>query len=94
MVALPCGQNRGHIAEQGGILQNAFINYLTQKQAAGIVNVTQPGSTQVRVFFFMFCAFVSMRSKTKRLTMVACKCILVAYDVVQYRTVETVDSVQ
>uniref|UniRef100_A0A915J2U8 SPOC domain-containing protein n=1 Tax=Romanomermis culicivorax TaxID=13658 RepID=A0A915J2U8_ROMCU len=48
LVALPCGQDRNHIMDQSNILNSAFINYLQQKQAAGIVHVAPVGSTSTQ----------------------------------------------
>lgn len=36
--------------QQSCTLHNGFITYLQQKQAAGIINITAPGSTQVFKF--------------------------------------------
>lgn len=52
LVVLPCGQDRSHIIEQSTILNNAFITYLQQKQAAGIINIVPPGATVVSLFYF------------------------------------------
>lgn len=37
--------------QQSCTLHNGFITYLQQKQAAGIINITAPGSTQVFNYF-------------------------------------------
>ena len=48
LLAVPCGQNACDVSIQMHALRTGFIQYLQQKQAAGIVNIhTQPGSTQV-----------------------------------------------
>jgi hypothetical protein len=40
LLALPCGHSPENIIQNSRKLQVSFIDYLTQKQAAGIVNVT------------------------------------------------------
>jgi hypothetical protein len=47
LLALPCGHDHMDIIQQSSCLRQGFINYLQQKQAAGIVNVPVPGSAQV-----------------------------------------------
>lgn len=47
LVAVPCGGNHVEILTQTQNLRRGFIEYLQQKQAAGIVNVPAPGSTTV-----------------------------------------------
>ncbi|KAA0200765.1 hypothetical protein HAZT_HAZT006326 [Hyalella azteca] len=44
LVALPFGHNEFDSHQQQRTLNNGFISYLGNKQAAGIVNVTAPGS--------------------------------------------------
>ena len=45
LMAIPHGRSREEINKQTDELNTGFINYLKQKQAAGIVNVnTHPGS--------------------------------------------------
>lgn len=39
LLALPCGRDPVDIVKQSTSLKFAFIHYLQQKQAAGIVNV-------------------------------------------------------
>ena len=39
LLALPCGRDHMDVVRQSIILQNGFITYLQQKQAAGIINV-------------------------------------------------------
>ena len=47
LLALPCGRDHSDINYQTKALTTGFIQYLQQKQAAGIVNVPGPHSTQV-----------------------------------------------
>jgi hypothetical protein len=47
LLAVPCGVNHPDITEQTRNLSIGFIDYLRSKQAAGIVNVSQPDSNQV-----------------------------------------------
>ena len=47
LLALPCGRDPLDVHAQTRALKSGFINYLQQKQAAGIINVARPGSTQV-----------------------------------------------
>lgn len=47
--------------QQSCTLHNGFITYLQQKQAAGIINITAPGSTQVFIYYiniFMDCILI------------------------------------
>lgn len=46
LLALPCGHDHMDVLKQSTNLNNGFITYLQQKQAAGIVNVAAPGTTQ------------------------------------------------
>jgi hypothetical protein len=46
-LALPCGRDPLDVHAQTRALKNGFIAYLQQKQAAGIINIAQPGSQQV-----------------------------------------------
>ncbi|XP_052759600.1 msx2-interacting protein-like isoform X2 [Mya arenaria] len=46
MLALPCGRDHTDIYQQTRAMSTGFIQYLQQKQAAGIVNVADPGSQQ------------------------------------------------
>jgi len=48
LLAVPCARDPVEVMTQGHNLRTGFINYLQQKQAAGIVNVQeQPGASQV-----------------------------------------------
>lgn len=47
LLAMPCGRDHMDVLQQSNNLRNGFINYLTSKQAAGIVNATAPNSQQV-----------------------------------------------
>lgn len=49
LLALPCGRDQHELFQQGRNLDTGFIQYLQQKQAAGIVNVSSPGSQQVSI---------------------------------------------
>lgn len=49
LLALPCGRDPLDVHAQTRALKSGFINYLQQKQAAGIINVAIPGSAQVRI---------------------------------------------
>ena len=44
LMAIPHGRSREEISKQTDELNTGFIQYLKQKQAAGIVNVNHPGS--------------------------------------------------
>ncbi|KAK3105069.1 hypothetical protein FSP39_016605 [Pinctada imbricata] len=46
LLALPCGRNHEDIISQTRAMASGFIQYLQQKQAAGIVNVPEPESLQ------------------------------------------------
>lgn len=48
LLALPCGRDQDDVLKQTQALKNAFINYLQKKLAAGIINIPNPGSNQVR----------------------------------------------
>lgn len=50
LLALPHGRDSYDIIQQHNSLRNGIINYLVVKQAAGIVNVTAPGTHQVCKF--------------------------------------------
>jgi UDP-N-acetylmuramate-alanine ligase len=55
MLALPCGRDHTDIYQQTRAMSTGFIQYLQQKQAAGIVNVADPGSQQVNnseIYFY------------------------------------------
>lgn len=47
LLALPCGRDQEDVVNQTESLKAAFISYLQAKQAAGIINVPNPGSNQV-----------------------------------------------
>jgi len=47
LIAVPIGMTETDWTQQSCTLRNGFITYLQQKQAAGIINITAPGSTQV-----------------------------------------------
>uniref|UniRef100_A0A8C3UXT8 Msx2-interacting protein n=2 Tax=Catharus TaxID=9184 RepID=A0A8C3UXT8_CATUS len=46
LLALPCGRDQEDVVSQTESLKAAFISYLQAKQAAGIINVPNPGSNQ------------------------------------------------
>ncbi|XP_007948959.1 msx2-interacting protein [Orycteropus afer afer] len=46
LLALPCGRDQEDVVNQTESLKAAFITYLQAKQAAGIINVPNPGSNQ------------------------------------------------
>lgn len=48
LLALPCGRDQEDVLNQTQALKAAFINYLQTKLAAGIINIPNPGSNQVR----------------------------------------------
>lgn len=52
LIAVPIGMSEEEWTQQSCTLHNGFITYLQQKQAAGIINITAPGSTQVYFLFF------------------------------------------
>lgn len=47
LLALPCGLDQEDVHNQTHALKTGFITYLQAKQAAGIINVPNPGSNQV-----------------------------------------------
>ena len=47
LLALPCGHDQFDLLQQSSNLAVGFISYLQEKQAAGIVNVPYPSSSQV-----------------------------------------------
>lgn len=51
LLALPCGRDQEDVVSQTESLKAAFITYLQAKQAAGIINVPNPGSNQVGLGF-------------------------------------------
>ncbi|KAL2103584.1 hypothetical protein ACEWY4_000452 [Coilia grayii] len=46
LLALPCGRDQEDVLAQTHALKGGFITYLQAKQAAGIINVPNPGSFQ------------------------------------------------
>ncbi|XP_027144143.1 msx2-interacting protein [Larimichthys crocea] len=46
LLALPCGRDQEDVLGQTQALKSGFITYLQAKQAAGIINVPNPGSNQ------------------------------------------------
>lgn len=46
LLALPCGRDQEDVLNQTHALMGGFITYLQAKQAAGIINVPNPGSNQ------------------------------------------------
>ncbi|XP_051914531.1 msx2-interacting protein isoform X2 [Hippocampus zosterae] len=46
LLALPCGRDQDDVLSQTQALKSGFITYLQAKQAAGIINVPNPGSNQ------------------------------------------------
>ncbi|XP_062316006.1 msx2-interacting protein [Osmerus eperlanus] len=46
LLALPCGRDQDDVLSQTHALKGGFITYLQAKQAAGIINVPNPGSNQ------------------------------------------------
>ncbi|XP_030623086.1 msx2-interacting protein isoform X2 [Chanos chanos] len=46
LLALPCGRDQEDVLNQTHALKSGFITYLQAKQAAGIINVPNPGSNQ------------------------------------------------
>lgn len=61
LLALPCGRDHPDVIRQSENLENGFITYLQQKQAAGIVNIALPGSDQAAyvVHIFPSCEFAN-----------------------------------
>ncbi|CRL01084.1 CLUMA_CG014204, isoform B [Clunio marinus] len=61
LLALPCGFDYGDVLRQTENLQVSFINYLQQKQAAGIINIADPGSQNASyvVHIFPSCEFAN-----------------------------------
>lgn len=59
LLALPCGHDHMDVLKQSTNLTSGFITYLQQKQAAGIVNVAAPGTTQpVSLDIILLCLFI------------------------------------
>ena len=48
MLALPCGKDKNDFLDQRNSLNENFIKYLQEKQAAGIVNIPLNDNNQVR----------------------------------------------
>lgn len=61
LLALPCGFDYQDVLRQTENLQVSFINYLQQKQAAGIINIADPGSQNPNyvVHIFPSCDFAN-----------------------------------
>ncbi|XP_076261467.1 spen family transcriptional repressor split ends isoform X4 [Rhynchophorus ferrugineus] len=62
LLALPCGHDPIDVLKQSTNLNMGFITYLQLKQAAGIVNVAAPGTTQPPAYvvhIFPSCDFVN-----------------------------------
>ncbi|XP_050503050.1 protein split ends isoform X1 [Diabrotica virgifera virgifera] len=62
LLALPCGHDHMDVLKQSTNLTSGFITYLQLKQAAGIVNVAAPGTTQPPAYvvhIFPSCDFVN-----------------------------------
>lgn len=61
LLALPCGRDHFDVLQQSKNLTTGFITYLQQKQAAGIVNIAEPGSQQAAyvVHIFPSCEFAN-----------------------------------
>ena len=57
LLALPCGRDQEDVLSQTQALKTGFITYLQAKQAAGIINVPNPGSNQVCVEFMSTSSF-------------------------------------
>ncbi|TKS71803.1 Msx2-interacting protein SMART/HDAC1-associated repressor protein SPEN -like protein [Collichthys lucidus] len=53
LLALPCGRDQDDVLNQTQALKAAFINYLQTKLAAGIINIPNPGSNQVRHCWYL-----------------------------------------
>ncbi|KAI0215302.1 hypothetical protein LSAT2_032683 [Lamellibrachia satsuma] len=62
LLAVPCGHDHVDIIVQSKTLEIGFISYLQQKQAAGIVNVALPESSQPAFVVHIFppCEFTQM----------------------------------
>lgn len=57
LLALPCGHDHMDVLKQSTNLTNGFITYLQQKQAAGIVNMPIPRTSQTVSVFILFYIF-------------------------------------
>ena len=53
LLAVPCGPNHVEMVTQTHNLRTCFIQYLQQKEAAGIVNITPAEATQVCGTFYL-----------------------------------------
>lgn len=62
LLALPCGRDQEDVLGQTQALKSGFITYLQAKQAAGIINVPNPGSNQVCGHFIYFTLFSTSTS--------------------------------
>lgn len=62
LLALPCGRDQEDVLGQTQALKSGFITYLQAKQAAGIINVPNPGSNQVCSHFSFFLSLLFMVS--------------------------------
>ncbi|XP_056009969.1 uncharacterized protein LOC125649803 isoform X3 [Ostrea edulis] len=67
LLALPCGRDHDHIIEQTRAMTTGFIQYLQQKQAAGIVNVAEPETQQPAYVVHIFPPCDFSRSTLERL---------------------------
>ncbi|XP_025411729.1 protein split ends isoform X2 [Sipha flava] len=72
LIAVPIGMSEEEWSQQSCTLHNGFITYLQQKQAAGIINITAPGSTQNAYIVHMFppCDYINSVLATVHPTMV------------------------
>lgn len=61
LLALPCGHDHLDVLMQSENLKTGFITYLREKQAAGIVNIADPGSQNAAfvVHIFPSCDFAN-----------------------------------
>lgn len=73
LLALPCGRDPLDVHTQTRALKSGFINYLQQKQAAGIINVARPGSTQVMTMSNY--NRVSVEARTLQTRFKSCECL-------------------
>lgn len=56
LVALPSSDSKLLDSHQTSCLQTGFIDYLSEKGAAGIINVPKPGGHEVRVKLAITCS--------------------------------------
>ncbi|EDV23900.1 uncharacterized protein TRIADDRAFT_6458, partial [Trichoplax adhaerens] len=54
LLALPCGRDFTEMQKQTHALQASFVSYLQQKEAAGIINITLPGSEKIGYVLHIF----------------------------------------